>query len=156
MLFRHLTSRELALIRRALVGDAAAVHAALLSGKDEIPLAENFIDAAHQDWVRNECRHQRVWLDERRGEVAGVMVMSVNEIFYLVVPPKWRRQGIASQLTRHAIAWARKRRWGGVTAKVREANAPIIAILTKEGFSRHPILEAAKPGWVVYAIGDVR
>ena len=143
-------------IRRARVADAPAVHATLLAVSDEIPLAANFADEAHQRWVRDECRHQRVWVDDRSGAVAGAMVMSVNEIRYLAVPPAFRRQGVGRALAEHALAYIRGRRWAGVTARVRPANTPIVKLLESLGFAPHPILVAARPAWLVYAWGDVQ
>ena len=86
------------MIRRARVKDAPGVHAALLAARDDIPLTTNFADEAHQAWVREECRRQHVWLDECDGSVAGVMVMRVTEIFYLVTASEFRCRGVASEL----------------------------------------------------------
>ncbi len=144
------------MIRRARVADAPAAHAILLAAKNEIPLSDNFADEAHQRWVRDECRQQHVWLDERDGVCAGVMVIQVSEIFYLAIDPAFRRQGVGRALVAHALAYMQRRRYGGATARVREANTPIIALLASFGFASHPILVASRPGWIVYAWGDAR
>jgi hypothetical protein len=39
------------MIRLARVAEARSFHAALLTGSADIPLAKNFADEAHQDWV---------------------------------------------------------------------------------------------------------
>ncbi|WP_421738912.1 GNAT family N-acetyltransferase [Caulobacter sp.] len=142
-------------IRRALVADALAVHTVLLAAKNDIPLKENFADAAHQDWVRGQCRQKNVWLDDRAGDIAGVMVMRANEIFYLVVATRFRRQGVGRALIRHALDYIRRKRWRGAKARIRTANAPIVRLLASEGFRPHPILAASEPGWEVYTWGDV-
>lgn len=143
------------IIRRARVHDADAVHAVLLSGKNDIPLTEKFDSQPYREWVRGECRRQSVWIAERNGAIAGVMVMAVAEIFYLVTAPTHRRCGVAQKLIRHAVIEIERRYERGVTAKVREANFPIIEVLRSEGFTPHPIL-TAEPGWNVYSLGKVR
>jgi ribosomal protein S18 acetylase RimI-like enzyme len=140
------------MIKRARVKDAPAVHALLLAARDDIPLASNFADQAHQDWVRQQCRAQYVWLDEWR----GVMVMRVTEIFYLVTASEFRGRGVASNLIDHAIADVRRRYRVGVTARAREQNIPMVRLLLKKGFYRHPVLVAANPDWTVFAFGNVR
>ncbi|HXL70005.1 MAG TPA: GNAT family N-acetyltransferase [Rhizomicrobium sp.] len=62
-----------------------------------------------EKWVRDECRKKAVWLAEIKGQLAGVMVMDVAEIFYLVTTPGYRRRGVARALIRHAIAMIFKR-----------------------------------------------
>ncbi len=144
------------MIRRGRVKDAPVVHAILLAAADDIPLAANFADQAHNDWVRGECRQRHVWLDERDGGVAGVMVMRVTEIFYLVTASEFRGQGVASSLIDHAISDVQRCYRVGVTAKVREKNIPIVRLLLKKGFYRHPILQSAFPNWTIFAFGNVR
>jgi hypothetical protein len=56
-------------------------------------LAANFADDAHKKWVRDQCRQRNVWLCECAGELAGVMVMAVDEIFYLITAPAHRKSG---------------------------------------------------------------
>jgi ribosomal protein S18 acetylase RimI-like enzyme len=144
------------MIRRARVKDAPTVHGLLLAARDDIPLPANFADQLHQNWVREECRQQHVWLDERDGSLAGVMVMSVTEIFYLVTASEFRGRGVASGLIDHAISNVRRRYRVGVTAKAREENTAIVRLLLKKGFYRHPFLQSAFPGWTVFAFGNVR
>jgi ribosomal protein S18 acetylase RimI-like enzyme len=74
-----------------------------------------------------------VWLDEPDGSLAGVMVMSVTEIFYLVTASEFRRRGVASDLIDHAISNVRRRYRVGVTARAREENTPIVRLLLKKG-----------------------
>ena len=114
------------MIRRGLVKDAPVVHSVLLAARDDIPLTAKFADQAYQDWVRRECRRQRVWLDERDGNVAGVMVLHVREIFYLVTASEFRSRGVASGLVDHAISYVQRRHRDGVTARAREENIPIV------------------------------
>lgn len=145
----------LPMIRYARVRDAAAVHAVLLTAKDDIPLAANFADQAHQNWVRDECKNRRVWIDERAGEVSGVLVMRVAEMFYLVTAPSFRNRVVGDGLIDHAIEMVKHRYSCGVTARVREENRQIVSLLRKKRFYVHPVLVASQPGWVVYALGNV-
>lgn len=140
-------------IRRAQVADAPSVHAILLAARHEIPLAENFADQAHQDWVRGQCRRRNVWVADRGGAIAGVMVLAVNEIFYLAVSQPGRRQGIGRVLVQFALAYIKRRRWGGAKAKTREGNAAVISLLLSLGFKPAPDLVAA-PGWQVFSWGS--
>jgi ribosomal protein S18 acetylase RimI-like enzyme len=113
-------------IRRALVADAPTAHAVLLSAKEAIPLADNFADDRHKECVRERCGKKKVWLAEMGGEVAGVMVIAVDEIFYLVTAPTHLRKGVARALLRRAVQIIQRRygRRSRVTAKVREDRLP--------------------------------
>ena len=74
--------------------------------------------------------------------------MRVTEIFYLVTASEYRGWGIGVGLVNHALTYIERRYSCGTTARVREANAPIIALLTRLGFSPHPTL-TSQPDWVV-------
>jgi ribosomal protein S18 acetylase RimI-like enzyme len=143
------------MIRRAHVKDAPAVHALLLAARDDIPFSSNVADQAYQDWVRQQCRKQWVWLDERESNVAGIMVMDFafgrREILYLVTESEFRCRGVASGLVDHAISYVQRHHREGVTARAREQNISIVRLLLKKGFYRHPVLES--PGWTVFAFG---
>jgi GNAT superfamily N-acetyltransferase len=135
------------MIRRAKVKDAEAVHAVLLAAREEIPLTRNFADDAYKKWVRDKCRDRRVWIFERDGEAAGVVVMSVREIFYLTTFPAHRNCGVAQALVEDAKArvWKRYR----TTARGRPENLPVVRLLEKLDFvvDRNMV---ASPGWVFY------
>ena len=90
------------MIRRAKVSDAAAVHAVLLAARDEIPLTPNFADDVYKKWVRDECRRRNGWVFELDGVIAGVTIMAVDEIFYLVTVPGYRKRGVAQALVEDA------------------------------------------------------
>lgn len=143
-------------IRLARVADAPAIHAVLLSARKDIPLADDFEDEVHLQWVRTQCRRRRALLAERDGVPAGVLVMRANEIFYLAVAPGFKRQGVGRALLGQALAYVKRHRWRGATARVRLDNVPIIRLLTTFGFVPHNVLAALRPGWAVYAWGDVR
>jgi GNAT superfamily N-acetyltransferase len=137
------------MIRRAMVKDAAAVHAVLLTARDDIPLASNFADDAHKTWVRHECRHRRVWIFERDADVAGVMVMAVDEIFYLATAPVHRKAGVAQALVKDAKARVWKKYREPAQGRVRLENLPVVRLLEKLGFVvDHDMLTQA--GWVCY------
>ncbi len=93
------------MIRRPKVKDAETVLAVLLAAREEIPLTRNFADDAYKKWVRVKCRDRRVWIFEREAEAAGVVVMSVREIFYLTTSPRIESAGSRrpwSKTRRHA------------------------------------------------------
>jgi hypothetical protein len=60
------------MMRLARAADVLAVHELLWSAKAEIPLADNFVDAAHKKWVREQCGVGRVWVFEQEGDIMGV------------------------------------------------------------------------------------
>jgi GNAT superfamily N-acetyltransferase len=138
------------IIRRATVEDAPAAHAVLLTGRDDIPLAANFADDAHRKWVRDQCRQRNVWLCECAGELAGVMVMAVEEIFYLVTAPAHRKSGVAEALVEDAKARVWKKYREPARGRAREANRPVVQLLEKLGF-KADYDRVTQPGWVVYA-----
>jgi transposase-like protein/GNAT superfamily N-acetyltransferase len=84
-----------------------------------------------------------------------VMVMHACEILYLVTASEFRGRGVASGLIDHAISYVQRRYRVGVTARAREQNIPIVRLLLKKGFYRHPVLPA-EPGWTMFAFGEVR
>jgi ribosomal protein S18 acetylase RimI-like enzyme len=141
------------MIRRAKVADANAVHTVMLTGQDAIPLAKNFADAEHQDWVREQCRDRRVWVFQRDTVVIGVSVIGCfndpAEISYIVTLPKFQRIGVASALLDDAKdrIW---RRWKKTAiGKVKEGNVAIIQLLEKHGFVVDHDLYV-RPGWIMY------
>ena len=137
------------------MAEADQIHGVLLAAQKDIPLTDAFDTQPYRDWVRGEIRKRRVWIAVAGGALAGVVVMDVNEIFYLVTAEGFRRRGVGQALVRHVVADTLGRyRSGGVTAKVRKDNQPIIELLTREGFHPHPIPNA-RPGWQVYFVGNV-
>ena len=137
------------MIRRAKVADAPRVHAILLAARDDISLDANFADDAHKEWVRARCRDGDVWVRIEEGRIAGAMVMSVCEIFYLVVAPDFRRSGIGEELVRHAVANVWKRYKTATIAKTKASNAPAHALIERLGFVRD-YDAAVQPGWDLY------
>jgi ribosomal protein S18 acetylase RimI-like enzyme len=145
------------MIRLAKVEDATTVHALMLAARESIPLADNFADDAHKQWVRERCKKRECWIDERDDTIAGIMVLTVTEIAYLVTDATWFRNGIASGLVDHAVTVVRRRfrRETGVTVRAREDNTPIINLLEKKGFYRHPTRESVGQYWTIFAFGYV-
>lgn len=118
-------------IRRfARVREAAAIHALLWTAREDIPLRDTFILPDRIEWVRNECRRRQFWVIEIDGEIAGLMRLDANGVFYLVTAEAYRRRGVATML----IAYAKKR-YRSLTAKTQAANRRTIALLEREGFS---------------------
>lgn len=121
------------MIRRAVVKDANAVHAVLLTACDDIPLASNFADDAHKTWIF-----------ERDADVAGVMVMAVDEIFYLATAPAHRKEGVAEAFVKDAKARVWKKHREPARGRVRPENLPVVRLLEKLGFvADHDMLTQA-------------
>jgi N-acetylglutamate synthase-like GNAT family acetyltransferase len=137
------------MIRRAKVKDAEAVHAVLRTARGEIPLSRDFAGDAYKKWVRNECRYRRVWIFERDGEIAGFVVMSACEIFYLVTCPGQRKRGVAQALVEDAKARVWKKYRATALGRVGLENVPVVRLLEKLDFVvDHDMVTS--PGWVVY------
>ncbi|HEY8094900.1 MAG TPA: GNAT family N-acetyltransferase [Methylobacter sp.] len=117
------------ILRFARVREAAAIHALLWTARDDIPLRDTFILPDRIEWVRKECRRRQFWVIEIDGEIAGVMRLDANEVFYLVTADAYRRRGVAAML----ITYAKKRR-PTLTAKTKATNRRTAALLDKEGF----------------------
>ena len=143
------------MIRRARVKDAPSVHAVMLTARDDIPLADNFAEDVHKKKVRDLCRDKRVWIDERSNELAGVMVMSVIEVEYLVTAESYRHQGVASGLIDCAIVTVRRLYKCGIEARTRDENRPTVRLLLKKGFRVHPFKSSPAKGWTIYVLGKV-
>lgn len=143
------------MIRRAKVQDAEAVHAVLLTARDDIPLSPNFADDKYKKWVRDECRRRSAWILERDGTVAGVMVMAVDEIFYLVTLPAHRKTGVAQALVEDAKARVSKRYRVPARARVRLGNLPVVRLLEKLDFVVDYDM-VTRPGWVCYRANQAR
>jgi ribosomal protein S18 acetylase RimI-like enzyme len=137
------------MIRRAKVADAAAVHALLLSAKDEIPLPDSFDDDAHKAWVRDRCRDNRVRMLEHEGQIAGAAVLEGDEIAFLVTAPEHRHKGFAEALVEDATARVRRRHRKAVHLRVRLDNAPMIGLLEKLRFVPDED-QPLRPGWTSY------
>ena len=138
------------MIRQAKVKDADIVHAVLLSARDDIPLAANFADDAHKKWVRDECRRRNGWVFELDGAVAGVTIMAVDEIFYLVTAPGYRKRGIARALVEDAKARVWKKYRVPARGRARQANRPVVQLLEKLGFIEDHDRVIATLGWMHY------
>ena len=138
------------MIRRAKVSDAAAVHAVLLAARDEIPLTPNFADDAYKKWVRDECRRRNGWVFELDGVIAGVTIMDVDEIFYLVTAPGYRKRGVAQALVEDAKVRVWKKYRVPTRGRARQANRPVVQLLEKLGFVEDHDRVVVKPGWMHY------
>lgn len=137
-------------IRRAKVEDAKIAHKLLLLGRDDIPLTANFEREAYVGWVRDQCRKRNVWMLEHTGVPAGIMVMHLDEIFYLVTAPSHRKAGVAQSLVEDAKVRVWKKFRSPVCARVKIENTPVVRLLEKLGFVEDHIRDT-QPGWTLYS-----
>jgi len=90
-------------LRSATIEDAAAVHALLLASREQIGLAERFVNTQYVQWVGSECSKGNVSIMTIGGlGIAGAMILDGDELAYLVVSPGCRKHGIGTRLLEHA------------------------------------------------------
>jgi len=135
------------------VKDAEAIHALLWTAKDDIPLKDHFSNDIYRGWVREQCRKRNFWIVERDDQLAGAMMMQVDEIRYLVTAAAHRKARFAQALIEHAKEQVRKKYRSGVWAQVKPSNMPIIRLLEKLNFVRDP--DRVAPGdWICYCSSE--
>jgi GNAT superfamily N-acetyltransferase len=121
---------ERPIVRCARVSDAAAVHAILKAARRDIPItAADFDSERYLDWARGECRQRRFWVAEIKDQIAGVMLLRADEVFYLVTAEEYQRSGVATAL----LAYAKKTHQL-LTTKTKPCNHRTLALLEREGF----------------------
>jgi len=65
-------------------------------------------------------------------------------IYYLAVDPDYRRQGIATQIMRHAEAALNKRGCPKIDLMVRDTNQPVIDFYHRIGYKKDPVVVLSK------------
>ena len=94
-------------------------------------------DCLVEDWQRGEC----FLVAEEEGEIRGYVNMTVQLwqatgwINDMAVLSKHRRQGIGSELLRHALRWAREQGLRSVLLETQTKNHPAICFCRKHGFA---------------------
>ena len=129
--------------RFARVAEAAAVLDLLCTGRKDIPLSDKVGGPKYVDWMRDRCKHRQVWVINREGVLAAMLVLIGGQIMYLVTRPEFRRLGLSRQLIAHVQA--RKQE---LLAKVRPTNQPILNTLLGMGFERACTYD--DPPWDAY------
>jgi mycothiol synthase len=83
---------------------------------------------------------QTWWIPTREGEPVGCVLVNdaagepgVSDVVYLGTRPKWRRQGLARAMLRHALIEAARRDRTTICLAVDAANAPAIGLYLGEG-----------------------
>jgi GNAT superfamily N-acetyltransferase len=130
--------------RKARKADGPAVFALVWAARDDIPLDPDFYNDVNKKWISEFCKKGDVWVVEEAGTVIGAMVLSGNEVFYLVVSANHRRLGVGRTLLRKAKC---KGRW----VRVKPTNLAMIQLLEGEKFQRDPD-HLRGSGWHVYRI----
>jgi ribosomal protein S18 acetylase RimI-like enzyme len=133
--------------RFARVIDAPAVLEILQSCELEIPI----YDSVDLEQVRKDCKSKQYWVVESESNIVGLMKLEANEIFFLAVGRKYRKQGYARSLISTAKKRCSMRRWSHLKAKTRKDNIPTIALLESEGFLRDRFARVSNPEWLAYA-----
>jgi N-acetylglutamate synthase-like GNAT family acetyltransferase len=122
------------MLRRARVRDAGVIQTLISECGPEIGMTTDFKGPDYLKVVKGWCRQGQVWVDELAGKVTGAMVMTGNEIFYLVVSAENRKGGVGRGLIKRAKLVCRRNGWSGLQAKVVPSNVPIVNLLKSEGF----------------------
>jgi ribosomal protein S18 acetylase RimI-like enzyme len=136
-------------LRPARMKDANAIHALLWAARKDIPLEDNFSDAAHVEWVQARCKQRRGWVVEDGGSVAGAMLLAIGTVSHLVVAQNYRRLGIGSMLIEKAKTHSAGATGDELKAEVNPNNERMIRLLLKEGFTYEP-LHAISAKWHAY------
>jgi len=132
--------------RKAQKADGPAVFELLWAARDKIPLKPIFDQDQNKEWVSKLCGEGDVWVVKEANTIIGAMVLTHNEVLYLVVSASHRRQGIGGKLLREAKCQGR---WVRVTP----ANTAMIQLLESEGFQHDPD-HSTDPGWHAYRLND--
>jgi hypothetical protein len=130
--------------RLARKTDGPAVFALIWEAKDEIPLDPDFYNDINKKWISDFCKKGDVWVVEEDDSVIGAMVLSSNEVLYLVVCKSHRRQGVGRTLLGEA-------KCDGRWVRVKPTNVGMIQLLECEGF-RHDPDHLRGSGWKVYRV----
>jgi ribosomal protein S18 acetylase RimI-like enzyme len=141
-------------IRRAFVREADEVYAAFLTANDAVPFAPEFDRKKYRQWVRELCRQREVWIAEIAGEAAGIMVIKIAEISFLIILPEFQRRGIGRAMVRHAVRLVRQRFGTGTNMRVSVTNGAIAALLVSEGFKHQNDDSSTEPGYCRYYSRD--
>lgn len=92
-------------------------------------------DDVAQRWLRKAVIHNEVWVLERQFEesaqLAGMLALTENELDLLDVHPQHRGRGYGEML----IAHAKKRRPGGLRARLSHGKHDARAFLVRHGFT---------------------
>jgi GNAT superfamily N-acetyltransferase len=86
--------------------------------------------------IPEKCSRVRVgFIEERKGKIVGYSAMSQNQKYSItVVHRDYRGQGIASDLLRAKVDWARAHGYKYVETKVGATNHASIGMLNKMGY----------------------
>jgi len=117
-------------VRRMSAADSSAAHSILEESPEaSIWSSESLLESASQGFA---------WSAELDGCVAGILIGRVAadefEILNLAVGPACRRRGVATQLVRAALDYARNAGASQTYLEVRASNEAAIALYARFGF----------------------
>lgn len=125
-------------LRRATLNESERLSRLYLDSQRYVGTAASrgaLSDDVVQRWLRKAVIHNEVWVLERRFEefaqLAGLLALTEDEIDILDVHPQHRGRGYGALL----IAHAKKRRPGGLRARLAHGKADARAFLVQHGFT---------------------
>jgi len=126
-------------IRQAVPADADAIAAMISAIEPEALVSEISMDERRDRFFRYLSDGLNVsFLAEYRDRVIGELTLALGgpepTRVGFGVHPSFRRNGIASRLLKHAIAWSGERDIHKLTAEVMTGNTAALTLLQQQGF----------------------
>jgi len=126
-----------------------AEHSAAYASEDLGEHAPDSDPEALTHVVRERIKDRRTYVMERDGQLVFHVHVGANGshgcmVGGTYVPPKWRRQGVATQGMRQ-VTRALLQRWPTVTLHVNEANTGAVRVYQNTGFTSHAAYRLAMP-----------
>jgi len=125
-------------LRRATLGESDRLARLYLDSQRHVGTAASrgaLNDDVAQRWLRKAVIHNEVWVLERTYEefaqLAGLLALSDDELDILDVHPQHRGRGYGNLLITHA----KKRRPGGLRARLSHGKHDERAFLVRHGFT---------------------
>lgn len=125
-------------VRLTRSSDAPAVWRMLWDAREAIPITSDTGGSVVPPSIRDLCATRQGWVSEADGQVVAALMRWAAGVRYLVVADGHRGEGHSQALMRRAKRWAASARMESLEAKAKSTNAPILAVLRREGFIPDP------------------